>query len=380
MARFTVNSTIFKKTAEKVLTVINKRLPFQIAVEVADGKVKMRGMNGDHCLEVTTDSVWNTEDGAMNIFPDDLETIIKLSGDITVTKTEKKTIKVTAGRKNIILPIADTDILCMPEVEEENKILQFTEGWLYETLSEMSPFASKDRSREIFDSVNLSIRYSQAETADISRVSIRKFPPYSVIGKGENCTLNVMCVHVLKKVLDRKSNSKVVISMDEKHIQFKCKNAVYVIRQMSGTYINTAKLMSNVSEWRFKVNAEKLCEITEYYGTVAARNKVNNFFSFFKYGDKLYSVFLSGTCVVTDELETQDLSFPDDFCIAFNSLYLAQALKIIDTNYPVIRGTNKSTYPLYIDGKNYSFFILPIKQESSLAERVKKQIMEEICE
>ena len=119
MARFTINSTIFKKTAEKVLTVINKRLSFPIAVEVEDRKLKMRGTNGSHWLEVMTDSVWDAENGAMNIFPDDLETIIKLSGDITVTKAEKKTIKVTAGRKNIILPIADTDILCISAVKGE---------------------------------------------------------------------------------------------------------------------------------------------------------------------------------------------------------------------------------------------------------------------
>ncbi len=62
--------------------------------------------------------------------------------------------------------------------------------------------------------------------------------------------------------------------------------------------------------------------------------------------------------------------------IAFNPLYIADAFNIVDSDNPVCRGTNCKS-PMYIDGNEYSFLILPIfimDDINTIKENISKQI------
>ena len=49
----------------------------------------------------------------------------------------------------------------------------------------------------------------------------------------------------------------------------------------------------------------------------------------------------------------------DDLYNAFNPNYIADAFSIIDCDNPICRGKNNKS-PMFIDGNEYSFLILPV--------------------
>ena len=58
-------------------------------------------------------------------------------------------------------------------------------------------------------------------------------------------------------------------------------------------------------------------------------------------------------------IEAKNLTMNDDLFIGFNSHYLVDVLSIVDSDKPVFRGSKRNA-PMFIDGNEYSFLILPV--------------------
>ena len=60
--------------------------------------------------------------------------------------------------------------------------------------------------------------------------------------------------------------------------------------------------------------------------------------------------------------------------IGFNPQYLLDIFNIVDVDEPLCRGRNNNKYPLFVDGNEYSFMVLPIHLEADDAIKMKDQI------
>ena len=75
-----------------------------------------------------------------------------------------------------------------------------------------------------------------------------------------------------------------------------------------------------------------------------------------------------------DELETKDNMMDDELYIGFNPYFIADAFSIIDCDNPVCRGKNNKS-PMFIDGNEYSFLILPVNiGNDKLVENIREHI------
>ena len=60
-----------------------------------------------------------------------------------------------------------------------------------------------------------------------------------------------------------------------------------------------------------------------------------------------------------DEIETKNLTMNENLFIGFNPHYLVDILSVIDSDNPVFRGSKRSA-PMFIDGDEYNFLVLPV--------------------
>lgn len=368
--KFTMNAKELKAMMEKGLAAIDKKATLdslkKLYIQVEeDGTVKMWGTDMEHFAEVKTDNTWNTSPGVLGIDIDDIKIISKMNGEVTLedvsTKTQQR-INIKCGKKIVTIPrYANTDIFLPAMDDTESHIITTTESWLLETIANLSLFVAGDDVNKMLNVFNFNTKRKRIEALDGRRIALRSLENQKIITETENpldtVKLHVKCLPVFKKIMDKKSDVEVKVYQDQKHIRISGKDFTYVIRRIDGQYFNIEQMLCDSRDFVFNADREEMLKIMKYNADMVKEEKKPTIFH--SENGKLYTYLQTSRYQAFDEIETKNLVMDEDLFIGFNSHYLVDALSVIDSQNPVFRGSQRNA-PMYIDGNEYNFLILPI--------------------
>lgn len=385
MMKFTMNAKELKAMMEKGLAAIDKKVTLdslkKLYMQVEeDGTVKMWGTDMDHFAEVRTNNVWNTSPGVIGIDIDDIKIISKMSGEVTLEdiSTEKQQrINVKCGKKIVTIPrYANTDIFLPAMDDTETHILSVAENWLLETIVNLSLFTAGTDVNKMMDVFNFNTKQKRIEALDGFRIGMRSLENQNIIVETENpfdtVKLHVKCLPVFKKIMDKKSDLEVKVYQDQKFIRVEGKDFTYIIKRVDGQYFNIEQMLTNSRDFVFNVDREEMLNVMKYNADMVKAEKKPTILH--SENGKLYSFLRTSRYETFDEIEAKNLTMNDDLFIGFNSHYLVDVLSIVDSDKPVFRGSKRNA-PMFIDGNEYSFLILPVNVNGGNdIESLKKQL------
>ena len=370
MLKFTMNAKDLKEIMRKGTAAINKKATLdslkKLYIQVEeDGTVKMWGTDMEHFAEVKTDNTWNTSPGVLGIDIDDIKIISKMSGDVTledVSSEMQQRINIKCGKKIVTIPrYANTDIFLPAMDDTEAHIITTTESWLLETIANLSLFVTGDDVNKMMNVFNFNTKRKRVEAMDNHRIGMRSLENQKIITETKNpldaVKLHVKCLPVFKKIMDKKSDAEVKVYQDQKYIRISGKDFTYVIRRIDGQYFNIEQMLYDSRDFVFNTDREEMLKIMKYNADMVKEEKEPTIFH--SENGKLYTYLQTSRYQTFDEIETKNLVMDEDLFIGFNSHYLVDALSVIDSENPVFRGSQRNA-PMYIDGNEYNFLILPI--------------------
>lgn len=370
MLKFTMNAKDLKEIMRKGLAAIDKKVTLdslkKLYMQVEeDGTVKMWGTDMEHFAEIRTNNASDTSPGVLGIDIDDIKIISKMSGEVTLedvsTKTQQR-INIKCGKKIVTIPrYANTDIFLPAMDDTEAHIITTTESWLLKTIANLSLFVAGDDVNKMLNVFNFNTKRKRIEALDNHRIALRSLDSQEIITVTENpfdtVKLHVKCLPVFKKIMDKRSDAGVKVYQDQKYIRISGKDFTYVIRRIDGQYFNIEQMLCDSRDFVFNADREEMLKIMKYNADMVKEEKEPTIFH--SENGKLYTYLQTSRYQTFDEIETKNLVMDEDLFIGFNSHYLVDALSVIDSENPVFRGSQRNA-PMYIDGNEYNFLILPI--------------------
>lgn len=375
MLKFTMNAKDLKEMIEKGMVAINKKVALdrlkKLYLQVEDdGTVKALGTDMEHFSEVRMNNAYDTRPGVLGIDIGDIKIISKMNGEVTLedvsTETQQR-INMKCGKKVVTIPrYANTDIFLPAMDDTEAHIITTTESWLLETIVNLSSFVAGAGVDKMMNVFNFNTKQRRVEALDGYRIGLRSLDKQEIITVTKNpfdtVKLHVKCLPVFKKIMDKKSDAEVKVYQDKKFIRIVGKDFTYVIRRIDGQYFNIEQMLCDSRDFVFNADREKMLAVMKYNADMVKQEKCATIFH--SENGKLYSFLRTSRYETFDEIETENLVMNEELFIGFNSHYIVDALSIIDTGNPVFRGSKRNT-PMYIDGNEYNFLILPVNVDNN---------------
>ena len=369
MMKFTMDSKELKIMMDKVMTAVNKkvsvpslkRLYFSID---DDGILKILSTDIEHYVEVRTENTYHTEPGMFGIDIEDIKIISKMSGEITIediTSDKEEKINIKCGKKNVSIPRFENTDVSLPALDNGENILDVKENWLSETISNLSVFVSnREEVNQMMSVFNFNTKEKRVEALWKYMIGMRQLEDDMIFKETENpfetVKLHCRCVPVFKKLLDKKSERKVIISQNDKYVKVESENFTYITKRIDGEYFKVNQMLSDEWDYKFTANAKELLEAMKYDADLLKESKLP--VTFHAENGNLYSYASTMRYEAFDEIEVKEKP-EKDFYIGFNPSFLVDIMSIVDSEYPVFYGT-KEVCPWIINGDTYSFLILPV--------------------
>lgn len=369
MMKFTMDSKELKIMMDKVMTAVNKkvsvpslkRLYFSIDDE---GILKILSTDIEHYVEVRTENTYHTEPGMFGIDIEDIKIISKMSGEITIediTSDKEEKINIKCGKKNVFIPRFENTDVSLPVLDNGENILDVKEHWLSETISNLSVFVSnREEVNRMMSVFNFNTKEKRVEALWNCMIGMRQLEDDMILKETENpfetAKLHCRCVPVFKKLLDKKSERKVIISQNDKYVKVESENFTYITKRIDGEYFKVNQMLSDEWDYKFTANAKELLEAMKYDADLLKESKLP--VTFHAENGNLYSYASTTRYEAFDEIEVKEKP-EKDFYIGFNPNFLVDVMSIVDSEYPIFYGT-KEVCPWIIKGDTYSFLILPV--------------------
>lgn len=369
MIKFTMNAKELKIMMDKVMTVVNKkasapslkRLYFSIDDK---GILKILSTDIEHYVEVRTENTYHTEPGMFGIDIEDIKIISKMSGEITIediTSDKEEKINIKCGKKNVSIPRFENTDVSLPVLDNGENILDVKENWLSETISNLSVFVSnREEVNRMMSVFNFNTKEKRVEALWKYMIGMRQLEDDMILKETENpfetVKLHCRCVPVFKKLLDKKSERKVIISQNDKYVKVESENFTYITKRIDGEYFKVNQMLSDEWDYKFTANAKELLEAMKYDADLLKESKLP--VTFHAENGNLYSYASTTRYEAFDEIEVKEKP-EKDFYIGFNPNFLVDVMSIVDSEYPIFYGT-KEVCPWIIKGDTYSFLILPV--------------------
>lgn len=369
MIKFTMNAKELKTMMDKAMTVVNKkasvpslkRLYFSIDDK---GILKILSTDIEHYVEVRTENTYHTEPGMFGIDIEDIKIISKMSGEITIediTSDKEEKINIKCGKKNVSIPRFENTDVSLPVLDNGENILDVKENWLSETISNLSVFvANREEVNRMMSVFNFNTKEKRVEALWNCMIGMRQLEDDMTLKETENPfeTVKLHCryVPVFKKLLDKKSERKVIISQNDKYVKVESENFTYITKRIDGEYFKVNQMLSDEWDYKFTANAKELLEAMKYDADILKESKLP--VTFHAENGNLYSYASTTRYEAFDEIEVKEKP-EKDFYIGFNPNFLVDVMSIVDSEYPIFYGT-KEVCPWIIKGDTYSFLILPV--------------------
>ena len=369
MIKFTMNAKELKIMMDKVMTAVNKKVSVpslkRLYFSIDDkGILKILSTDIDHYVEVRTKNVYHTEPGMLGIDIEDIKIISKMSGEITVediTSDKEEKINIKCGKKNVSIPRFENTDVFLPVLNNVEDILDVKENWLSETISNLSVFVSnREEVNRMMSVFNFNTKEKRVEALWNCMIGMRQLEDDMILKETgnpfETVKLHCRCVPVFKKLLDKKSERKVIISQNDKYVKVESENFTYITKRIDGEYFKVNQMLSDEWDYKFTANAKELLEAMKYDADLLKESKLP--VTFHAENGNLYSYASTTRYEAFDEIEVKEKP-EKDFYIGFNPNFLVDVMSIVDSEYPIFYGT-KEVCPWIINGDTNSFLILPV--------------------
>lgn len=369
MMKFTMDSKELKIMMDKVMTAVNKKVSApslkRLYFSIDDkGILKILSTDIEHYVEVRTENTYHTEPGMFGIDIEDIKIISKMSGEITIediTSDKEEKINIKCGKKNVSIPRFENTDVFLPVLNNVEDILDVKENWLSETISNLSVFVSnREEVNRMMSVFNFNTKEKRVEALWNCMIGMRQLEDDMILKETgnpfETVKLHCRCVPVFKKLLDKKSERKVIISQNDKYVKVESENFTYITKRIDGEYFKVNQMLSDEWDYKFTANAKELLEAMKYDADLLKESKLP--VTFHAENGNLYSYASTTRYEAFDEIEVKEKP-EKDFYIGFNPSFLVDIMSIVDSEYPVFYGT-KEVCPWIIKGDTYSFLILPV--------------------
>lgn len=369
MMKFTMDSKELKIMMDKVMTAVNKKVSApslkRLYFSIDDkGILKILSTDIEHYVEVRTENTYHTEPGMFGIDIEDIKIISKMSGEITIediTSDKEEKINIKCGKKNVFIPRFENTDVSLPVLDNGENILDVKENWLFETISNLSVFVSnREEVNRMMSVFNFNIKEKRVEALWNCMIGMRQLEDDMILKETENPfeTVKLHCryVPVFKKLLDKKSERKVIISQNDKYVKVESENFTYITKRIDGEYFKVNQMLSDEWDYKFTANAKELLEAMKYDADLLKESKLP--VTFHAENGNLYSYASTTRYEAFDEIEVKEKP-EKDFYIGFNPNFLVDIMSIVDSEYPVFYDT-KEVCSWIINGDTYSFLILPV--------------------
>lgn len=369
MIKFTMNAKELKIMMDKVMTAVNKKVSVpslkRLYFSIDDkGILKILSTDIEHYVEVRTENTYHTEPGMFGIDIEDIKIISKMSGEITIeniTSDKEEKINIKCGKKNVSIPRFENTDVSLPVLDNGENILDVKENWLSETISNLSVFVSnREKVNQMMSVFNFNTKDKRVEALWKYMIGMRQLEDDMTLKETENpfetVKLHCRCVPVFKKLLDKKSERKVIISQNDKYVKVESENFTYITKRIDGEYFKVNQMLSDEWDYKFTANAKELLEAMKYDADLLKESKLP--VTFHAENGNLYSYASTTRYEAFDEIEVKEKP-EKDFYIGFNPNFLVDVMSIVDSEYPIFYGT-KEVCPWIIKGDTYSFLILPV--------------------
>lgn len=375
MMKFTMDAKELKTMMDRGMSVINKKTPAQSLTRLyfqvdENGIVKVWGTDMEHYTEIRSDNAYMTSPGILGIDIDDVKIISKMNGEITledVTTEDMKVgkINIKCGKKTVTIPrYANTDVSLPAMDETEAKIIGVKENWLLETITNLAKFTSNQETNKMMQTFNFNTKAKRIEALDGYRIGMRSLESQKIYNVADDekdyVKLHNMCVPVFKKLMDKKSESEIIIYQDKKYIRIVGNDFIYVIRRIDGEYFKVDPMIKFYEDFKFVPERENILSVMKYdLDLIKTAGEDRKPVVFHSENGNLCTYAYTRKYEAFDELETSENNMKDDLYIGFNPRFLVDVFEIVDSDNPICLGTNTKA-PMMIYGSEYSFLVLPI--------------------
>jgi len=247
----------------------------------------------------------------------------------------------------------------LPYVEEENTYT--LEQDLLRNMIRQTTFAtSQDETRPILTGALIEINNNTLSIVAIDgyRLALRKaYIDTSIYNKAvvPGKTLNE-----INRIFGNESDGKVNISFTDKHILFTIEGTKIVSRLLEGEFINYEQIIPKDYKSKVKVNTRDLLGGIERASLLAKEGKNN----LIKFSIKDEYMNISSNVEIGSVKEEVGIELEgDDIDIGFNSKYLIEALKVMDSEELILEFTT-GVSPCIMkpaDNENYTYLVLPVR-------------------
>lgn len=375
MMKFTMDAKELKTMMDRGMSVINKKTPAQSLTRLyfqvdENGIVKVWGTDMEHYTEIRSDNAYMTSPGILGIDIDDVKIISKMNGEITledVTTEDMKVgkINIKCGKKTVTIPrYANTDVFLPAMDETEAKIIGVKENWLLETITNLAKFTSNQETNKMMQTFNFNTKAKRIEALDGYRIGMKSLESQKIYNVADDekdyVKLHNMCVPVFKKLMDKKSESEIIIYQDKKYIRIVGNDFIYVIRRIDGEYFKVDPMIKFYEDFKFVLERENILSVMKYdLDLIKTAGEDRKPVVFHSENGNLCTYAYTRKYEAFDELETSENNMKDDLYIGFNPRFLVDVFEIVDSDNPICLGTNPKA-PMMIYGNEYNFLVLPI--------------------
>lgn len=370
--KFTISTQKFNEMISKVSTVIPIRsaIPmfnrYYLAVDSQGNLACIGCYDCEQWVKVTTSETVNAKRGRIAIDKDDMKLITKLKGnDITMlTDSENKNeVYVKCGTKQITLHRYEYEQdIALPTREDVTYLLETTESWLYETLTNLVKFTSTTEINQLVSVINFNTKYKRVESLDSHRLTSRNIPEWMIVTENESpfetAKIRNISVPIFKKLLNRNSEKHVWILQDEKYVYVLGGDGFeYVSRIIEGEYFKTENILNCLEDWEVEVDTNELREIVKYNANLVKEDNKKPMVMHSE-NDYLYTFMHTQNAKSFDELYAKN-TMKNDFYIGINPKYILDCMNVAKTETVKITGS-KANSPINIYSEDYRCFVLPV--------------------
>ncbi len=247
----------------------------------------------------------------------------------------------------------------LPFVEEENT---YTIGQdLFKNMIRQTIFAtSQDETRPILTGSLIEIGNKSISMVAIDgyRLALRK--AYLNTDIDNKAVIPSKTLNEINRILGNESEGDIYISFTDKHILFTIDEIRIISRLLEGEFINYFQIIPKEFKSKVKVSTKNLLDSIERASLLAKEGK-NNLIKF-SVKDDIMNVSSNVEIGSVNEEVSIELE-GDDLDIGFNSKYLLEALKVIDSEEIYLEFTT-GVSPCVMkptDNDNYIYLLLPVR-------------------
>lgn len=371
-----------RKELANVMTVVQKAISNKttleilkcVKMEVSNNKLTLTGYDLElaiqHSIEV--DTVTKEGEVAVNakMFGD---IIRKLPSDFVELEYEvdKGTLLISSETSKFTISALPTiDYPSLPKVKDES-MHSLPQELLKRMIKETVFAVSQDQTKPILMGVLIEINEDDISLVAVDgyRLSVSKAPYKNELEKS-NVIIPGKSLSDVSALLTNSNDSVVQMKFDESNALFSVNGTTVITRVLQGQFIEYKKLFPREHNTKIEVNTSELLKSIERASIVSQAEKNN----LLKFNIRDNIMILNSNSSMGMSNESVAIELEGDFLdIAFNSRYLMDALKVINSEKIKIEFTTNVNPGIITpiskedeDVQDYSYLLLPVRISSNI--------------